>query len=74
MPNLQYAGKVAESDSGFPKTIGAPATRALVNAGYTDLSALANVPAGELKKLHGIGPKALRILQEALRERGQSLG
>jgi len=60
--------------TGFPKGIGAPATRALLGAGYTRLSELAGVPAAELKKLHGMGPKALRILQEELAAAGQSLG
>jgi hypothetical protein len=27
-----------------------------------------------LKKLHGVGPKALRLLQEALERHGMSLG
>jgi hypothetical protein len=58
----------------FPKGIGAPAARALVGAGYSKLGDLAGVPASELKKLHGMGPKALRLLQEALQETGQSLG
>ena len=38
------------------------------------LSQLANVPVAELKKLHGVGPKALRLLQEALKEQGMWLG
>jgi predicted flap endonuclease-1-like 5' DNA nuclease len=63
-----------QDDSGFPRGIGAPATRALHGAGYTQLRQLAGVPAAELKKLHGMGPKALRILQEALAEQGLSLG
>jgi hypothetical protein len=58
----------------FPKGLGAPATRALVGAGYSKLSELAGVPASKLKRLHGMGPKALRVLQEALEETGQSLG
>jgi hypothetical protein len=57
----------------FPKGVGAPATRALVGAGYSSLGELAGVSAAELKKLHGMGPRALRILQEALEESGQSL-
>jgi hypothetical protein len=61
-------------DPGLPRNIGAPATRALAAAGYTQLSQLANVPAVELGKLHGVGPKALRLLQEALKQRGLSLG
>jgi hypothetical protein len=61
-------------DPGLPANIGAPATRALTAAGYTQLSQLANVPASALKKLHGVGPKALRILQEALEQQGMTLG
>ncbi|WP_030268180.1 helix-hairpin-helix domain-containing protein [Streptomyces sp. NRRL B-24484] len=58
----------------LPRNIGAPATRALLGAGYTRLDELAGVPVGELKKLHGMGPKALERLQAALTERGKSLG
>ena len=64
---------MATPDTGLPPSIGAPATRALTAAGYTELSRLADVPAAELAKLHGVGPKALRLLQEALQERGMSL-
>jgi hypothetical protein len=60
-------------DDGLPANIGAPATRALTAAGYTRLSQLADVPATELKQLHGVGPKALRLLQEALEQHGMSL-
>lgn len=65
---------MASSDAGLPVDIGAPATRALTAAGYTRLSQLANVPSSELKRLHSVGPKALRLLQEALEEYGMSLG
>jgi hypothetical protein len=65
---------LTQPPAGFPSNIGAPATRALVAAGYTELRQLAGVPAGELKKLHGVGPRALRLLQEALEAQGQSLG
>ena len=61
-------------DAGLPGNIGAPAARALTAVGYTRLSQPANVPASELKKLHGVGPKALRLLQQALQEHGMSLG
>jgi hypothetical protein len=59
---------------GLPANIGAPATRALTGAGYTELRQLAGVPAADLKKLHGVGPKALRLLSEALEQHGLSLG
>jgi hypothetical protein len=65
---------VVAADQGLPGNIGAPATRALTAAGYTELRQLANVPAAELKKLHGVGPRALRLLQEALEAQGMSLG
>jgi hypothetical protein len=61
-------------ESGFPAGLGAPALRALSSAGYSRLSQLAGVPAADLKKLHGMGPKALRLLQEALEQQDLSLG
>ncbi len=64
----------AQPAAGWPKGIGAPAIRALTVAGYTELRQLVGVPAAELKRLHGMGPKALRILQEALEAQGLSLG
>jgi DNA-directed RNA polymerase alpha subunit len=57
----------------LPK-IGAPATRALHGAGYETLESLAGVPEKELAKLHGMGPKALRILKEHLDAMGLTLG
>ncbi|MCJ0905806.1 helix-hairpin-helix domain-containing protein [Rhodococcus sp. ARC_M6] len=63
----------AQAGDDFPK-VGAPALRALLGAGYTELPQLASVPEKELAKLHGMGPKALRILGEALAERGLTFG
>ncbi|MEU6657457.1 DNA-binding protein [Streptomyces sp. NPDC046821] len=60
--------------NGLPRGIGAPATRALNAARYTELTQLADVPVSELKALHGVGPKALRVLGEALAEKGLALG
>lgn len=51
----------------LPK-IGAPATRALNNAGFTQLRQLAGQPREELAQLHGMGPKALAIIESALNE------
>jgi predicted flap endonuclease-1-like 5' DNA nuclease len=63
---------MAASLDELPK-IGAPATRALNNAGYTSLRQLAGVPRAELAKLHGMGPKALRIIEDNLAEQGLRL-
>lgn len=60
-----------QPESDFPK-IGAPAQRALAQAGYTQLEQLTRVSEAELGKLHGMGPKALGILRLALREKGLS--
>jgi hypothetical protein len=57
----------------WPKGVGAPAVRALTAAGYTDLRQLAGVPAAELAQFHGMGPKALSRLREALEAQGLSL-
>jgi hypothetical protein len=62
----------AEPESDLPPRLGAPARRALVAAGYLRLEQLAGVSEAALLKLHGMGPKGLRQLREALAERGLS--
>jgi hypothetical protein len=54
--------------------IGAPATRALNGAGYTALRQLVGVPRAELAMLHGMGPKALGIIEAALEHHNLRLG
>lgn len=56
----------------LPK-IGAPATRALASAGVTSLDELITWSESDLLELHGIGPKAIRLLREGLAELGLSL-
>ena len=60
-----------QNKNDFPK-IGAPATRALEAAGYTNLMQLTKVTEAELGQLHGMGSKALGILRETLKEKGLS--
>jgi predicted flap endonuclease-1-like 5' DNA nuclease len=50
----------------LPAGIGAPATRALAAAGITRLEQLTSFSEAELLKLHGVGPKSIRVLREAL--------
>ncbi len=67
------AGRGADSAGTlFPPGLSRPATSALYAAGYTRLDQLTAVTAGELLKLHGMGPKGIRILREALTARGAS--
>ncbi len=63
--------KEAQNDGVLPK-IGKPATQALEAAGYTNLKQLTRVTEAELAQLHGMGPKALGILREALKAEGLS--
>lgn len=60
------------SESDLPREIGKPATRALTQAGYYRLEQLTTVSAGEILKLHGVGPKAIGLLRSALSARGLS--
>jgi hypothetical protein len=57
----------------LPAGIGRPATRALLGAGLRTLDQVALRTERELLALHGVGPKAVRVLAEALRERGLAL-
>lgn len=58
------------SRSRIEHTRGAPARRALATAGYTRLVQLTSVGEAELLQLHGVGPKAIRLLREALAAQG----
>jgi hypothetical protein len=56
----------------FPKGVSQPAIRALASAGYAHIDQLAGVSEKHLATLHGMGPKALRIIGETLKEQGKS--
>jgi uncharacterized protein YdhG (YjbR/CyaY superfamily) len=56
----------------FPAGISQPARRALASAGYTRLDQLTQVTEKDLLQLHGMGPKALGQLKDALAARGKS--
>ena len=56
----------------WPKGVAKPAQRALASAGITKLDQLASARKADLAALHGMGPKALGILESELRRRGKS--
>lgn len=56
----------------LPTGMGKPAERALAGAGYAHLDQLTEVTEKDLGKLHGIGPKAIRILRAELAAHGLS--
>ena len=57
---------------GLPNKLPQPAQRALANAGIQSLKQLAKFSEAEIKKLHGIGPNALKQLRSALKANGPS--
>jgi hypothetical protein len=64
--------RIDASTYGFPKRLSQPALRALLGAGITSLDQLTTITEAELRKLHGMGPKAINLLRGTLKARGQS--
>lgn len=60
-----------EKASDLPN-VGKPAARAFTAAGYLQLEQFTKLTEAEVLKLHGVGPKAIRIIREALAAKGQS--
>ena len=56
----------------FPAGLAQPALRALSAAGFTRLDQLTNVKEADLLELHGMGPKAISLLRNALKADGRS--
>jgi len=48
----------------FPQSIGNPAINALLAANITTLQQVAELSDKELLAMHGVGPKAVRILRD----------
>lgn len=67
---------MSSQDSGetteFPAEIGKVARRELALNGYTRYKQLTKVTSADLLGIHGVGPKAVRILNEELNSRGLS--
>ena len=55
-----------QHESDLPAKLAKPARRALIGAGYTRLEQLTKVSEADLKQLHGMGPKAISQLRDAL--------
>lgn len=62
-----------EPESALPKGLGKPATRALATIGVSRLEQVTRFSEAQLLALHGVGPKAIRILKAALEAQGKSL-
>ncbi|MDM5317123.1 helix-hairpin-helix domain-containing protein [Fictibacillus sp. b24] len=64
MPNYQ--------NTNLPNKLAKPAQRALASAGISTIEQLTSWTETELMKLHGMGPKAMGQLLDALKEKGLS--
>jgi predicted flap endonuclease-1-like 5' DNA nuclease len=56
----------------LPAGLSQPSLRALQHAGITRLDQIPKFTEKELLKLHGLGPKTIRILRPALKAIGKS--
>lgn len=65
------SGMAPAGPDALPKSIGKPATRALLGVGVRTLADVADKTEKELLALHGVGPRAVKILAQALEERGR---
>ena len=61
-----------QESNDLPAGIGKPARNALAAQGISSLEQVARLSERELAALHGVGPKAVRILREALEAAGRS--
>ena len=64
----------AGADSDLPRSLGRPATAALHSAGITTLTEVSSRAPAEIAALHGVGPRAVRLLEEALEAAGLAWG
>lgn len=58
--------------SDLPLRLSNPAKRALSQAGYFKLEQFTQLQEKEVLKLHGMGPKAIELIRQALAESGKS--
>jgi hypothetical protein len=58
------------TDTDLPAGLSNPARRALTTLGITQLDQLTTHRAKDILNLHGMGPKGIRMLRQALAERG----
>lgn len=67
-PSKKAAAKI--TGHAFPAGLSQPSLRALAHAGIADLKAMAKWTETDLLKLHGLGPKTIKIVKPALAAHG----
>ena len=78
-PLTSDSGKRAEADAlaasvkdQLPAGLSQPALRAFARAGLATLADFTRVTERDVRRLHGVGPKAIVILRAALKQQGQA--
>jgi len=69
-PVCAAAAKEKLAGDEIPRAIAAPALRALDREGIRTLAQLAQRSQADVAALHGVGPKAIRLLGDAMAARG----
>jgi predicted RecB family nuclease len=67
-PTCPICAAQDKPETGFLALLSAPARNALQHAGITTLTELSKYSEREILKLHGMGPKSLPVLRQALSE------
>lgn len=71
-PTCPICENERKPDDGFMSLLSAPARRALQHHGITSLHELSQYTEKEILAFHGMGPKSMPILRNALQEKGLS--
>ena len=69
-PTCPICAAEEKPETGFLALLGRPARAALQEAGISTLTELSNHSEREILKLHGMGPKSLPTLRQALHDAG----
>jgi hypothetical protein len=69
-PTCPICAAQEKPETGFLALLGGPARGALTHAGITTLTQLSQHTEKEILKLHGMGPKSMPTLRQALHEAG----
>ena len=64
--------KTGDPETDLPAGLSAPARRALAGAGYSKLEQFTKLSEADVLKLHGMGPKALDQIRQALASKGKT--
>jgi len=71
-PTCPVCAAADKPESGFLARLSAPARGALEHVGISTLAKLSQYSEREILQLHGVGPKSLPILRQALHDAGMA--